>query len=168
MIKFCWGKTFPTLSLFNTNGKGDGKQTTQPPIAKQAPVPLRSSALYQWCLVFNGLEKTSSTKFYHDLDLARQVRRGSTQHWQVCLEFSGTRESLWAAERKSWTFEASSTAGNTQHVADPVREPQQVSTLSAMMWVEFSYSLLSFSRESVFPVWKIPFNFNHNQPSTQR
>lgn len=126
MIKLFWGKTLPTPSLFNINGKRHGKQTTQPLIPKEAPVSLRSLALYWWCLGFNGLEKTSSTKFYNDLDLVKQARRGLTQHWQVCLDFSDTKESLWASEWKSWTFETSSTVGNTQHAADLVREPKQI------------------------------------------
>jgi len=115
-----------------------------------------------------ALSKQAAQKSYHHLAVVRQARSRSTQHWQVCLEFSDTRESFWASEQKSWTSKGSSTAGNTQRTADPAREPQWDSPISATARVEPSYSPLPFARESVFLVWKIPFHFNHNQPSIQR
>lgn len=163
MIRFLWGRTFPTPPLFSTNGKGDGKQTTQPLIPKQAPASARSLAPYPGCSGFSGLEKTRGAKFSHDLHLARQVREGPAQHWQLCPEFWDTRESLRAAGWESWTFGSSSSAGNAQRIADPTREPQPGSTPPATLRVGFGSSLRSFSRETVLLVWKTTLSFNHNQ-----
>lgn len=157
MIRLYWGGTFPTPPLCNTNGKGGGKQTTQPLIPKQAPALLRSSAPYQGCLVSNGLEKTSGAKFSHDLHQAGERRAGnSTGSSAQSFQTLGKPFEHLDGNRGPW--DAAALQGTPSAL-----QTQRESTLSATMRVEFNASLQSFSREAVLLVWETTLNFNHNQ-----